>query len=361
MDVIEEKEDKVDINDVKEEAKKQEENSEAETPLNDGIKIGSKEDEGFFDNTGSSESDVAKALANIENGIKAFLLKLWRKIKLFDKVTWYELSVIGAILVCVVISSIYAGLYVAKQNTKSKLREIAHEIVQEEPEVLSKIPIYNDNAKVRMDNIYVQLAGEKECFLTFDDGPSKNITPQILDVLRANDVKATFFVLGSRVELYPELVKQAYDEGHYIANHGYSHNYNNIYSSPSAVLDEYNKTEGVIRSAIGVPEYSSYLFRFPGGSEGGKYAKIKNEAKNLLKENNVAHINWNCLSNDAVGKPTHESLINDFKSTSNGKAKLVSLMHDAGTKQLTADMLNEIINFLRTEGYTFKNFYDIMD
>lgn len=58
------------------------------------------------------------------------------------------------------------------------------------------------------------------------------------------------------------------------------------------------------------------MFRFPGGSEGGKYAKVKNKAKTVLEENNIAYINWNALTNDSVGKPTYESLIADLKSTS---------------------------------------------
>ena len=81
-------------------------------------------------------------------------------------------------------------------------------------------------------------------------GPSSNITPQILETLRNENVKATFFVLGSRVELYPELVKQEYEEGHYIANHGYSHVYTNIYSCKEAVLEEYNNAEMKIKAAI---------------------------------------------------------------------------------------------------------------
>ena len=61
------------------------------------------------------------------------------------------------------------------------------------------------------------------------------------------------------------------------------------------------------------------MFRFPGGSEGGKYKKVKDEAKDLLEANGIAHINWNALTNDAVGKPTHESLVKDLKVSANRK------------------------------------------
>ena len=224
----------------------------------------------------------------------------------------------------------------------------------------NRLPVYSDEAKNRMDNIYVADSEEKIAYLTFDDGPSSKITPQILEILERENIKATFFVLGSRVELLPDLVKQEYEAGHYIANHGYSHVYTSVYASPNAVFDEYNTTEKAIQNAIGNENYSSHIFRFPGGSEGGKYANVKNEAKGILEQNNICYINWNALTNDAVGKPTKESLVADLKSTANGKNRIVVLMHDTGTKQLTVDTLPEVIEYLRSEGYVFKNFYDIM-
>lgn len=60
---------------------------------------------------------------------------------------------------------------------------------------------------------------EKVAYLTFDDGPNLQITPKVLYILKSEDVKATFFVIGKYVEKYPEIVKRAYDEGHFIANH----------------------------------------------------------------------------------------------------------------------------------------------
>ena len=243
------------------------------------------------------------------------------------------------------------------QSGEGKNVEQDNQVAEESKPLL---PVYSEEAKQNFKNIYVSNDDEKVAYLTFDDGPSKQITPQILEILRNENIKASFFVLGNRVETYPDLVKQEYEEGHYIANHGYSHVYTSVYASSQAVLDEYNTTENKIKEAIGVPEYSSHIFRFPGGSEGGKYAKIKNEAKSVLEQNDVLYVNWNALTNDAVGKPTHESLVQDLKSTSNGKNKIVVLMHDTGSKQLTADTLPEVISYLREQGYVFKNFYDIM-
>lgn len=211
----------------------------------------------------------------------------------------------------------------------------------------------------RMDNIWIADEG-KRVFLTFDDGPSEKVTPQILDILQRENIKATFFVLGSRVEFYPEILKREYKEGHYIANHGYTHKYDEIYCSTQSVLDEYNRTEQAIKTALEDPEYNSHLFRFPGGSTGGKYKDLKNEAKQLLRQNNIAYIDWNALTGDAEGKKTKEEMLEYVKQTMGTKQNIIILMHDAGDKQVTADMLPELIAYLREQGYEFKNFNDII-
>ena len=224
--------------------------------------------------------------------------------------------------------------------------------------MLSRLPQYNEQIKNKIDNIYK--SEEKVAYLTFDDGPSKDVTNSILNTLKKENVKATFFVLGSRVELYPELVKREYEEGHFIANHGYSHKYSSIYKSPNAVLEEYQKTNNAVKKAIGVSQYDSHLFRFPGGSVGGKYSKVKKKAVDLLQKNNIAHVNWNALTEDSVGHPSKKKMMKTLKQTIGDKKSIVILMHDAGNKQKTAEMLPDIIKYLKEKGYSFKNFYDIM-
>lgn len=222
----------------------------------------------------------------------------------------------------------------------------------------ANLPKLTQAGRENMNNIYN--TNEKIAYITFDDGPSQNITPQILNILDQYKIKATFFLLGRNVARYPSLVKQEYETGHYIANHGYSHEYNTIYASAQTVLEEYTKTEQLIRTVIGQEEYCSHLFRFPGGSGGKKYRNVKTEAKQLLSDNDILYIDWNSLTNDSVGKPTQESIMNDLISTVGTKNSVVILMHDAATKQLTADMLPQVLNYLIEQGYTFKTFYDII-
>ncbi len=218
-------------------------------------------------------------------------------------------------------------------------------------------PVYTDIGKELIKNIYH--SEEKVAYLTFDDGPSKSVTPLILDLLKKENIKATFFVLGARAKLNPDIIKREYNEGHYIANHGYSHIYGNIYLSSSSVLDEYNNTKEVVQSILGV-DYDGHLFRFPGGSTGGKYKNIKKDSKIILEENNIAYIDWNALSSDAAGAKTKEEIIENTKSTVGNKNSVVILMHDAGDKILTYEALPEIITYLREKGYVFKNFYSII-
>ena len=232
------------------------------------------------------------------------------------------------------------------------------ELEKQEQERQAKIPKLTDEGKENVKNIYH--SETKRAFLTFDDGPS-SVTNTILDVLKQENVKATFFVLGSRVEAKPDVVKRIYDEGHYIANHGYSHVYENIYASPQAVLDEYNRCNDAVKNAIGVPEYNSHLFRFPGGLTGGKYADIKNQANELLKQNDIVHVDWNALNGDAeTNDLTIEFELARLQETTQNKSSVVILMHDAPVKKVTAEALPQIISYLREQGYELKNFYDII-
>jgi len=241
-----------------------------------------------------------------------------------------------------------------------EVNKINEERLQKELEEKRKTPVLTEDGLNTIKNIY-QAKEQKEVYLTFDDGPSTTVTPLILDVLKENNIKATFFVLGSRVELNPELVKRAYEEGHYIANHGYSHVYKNIYASKEEVLNEYTKTEQAIKYALEKENYNSHLFRFPGGSTGGKYHDLKADTKIMLEENNVAYLDWNCLSNDSAGATTKEDILASIIETSNNKNSVVVLMHDAGDKILTYETLQDVINYFKEQGYIFKDMYDIIN
>ena len=209
-----------------------------------------------------------------------------------------------------------------------------------------------------VNNIYN--GEEKRVFLTFDDGPTEEVTPHILDILDKYNIKATFFVLGTRVKQNPDILKREYEAGHYIANHGYSHKYSSVYKSADAVLEEYNRTENAIRDALGNDSYSSNLFRFPGGSRGGPYEKVKKEARSKLNEYGIAYLDWNALTYDAEGAKTKDDILKNLKETINGWNNVVILMHDAADKKVTYETLEDVIKYLQEKGYAFKSIYDII-
>ena len=287
--------------------------------------------------------------------------------------------VVCIILICIAeVLGIVGGIKVARKQMAKKEEKILSQQVakidQEEKERISEEEkkaqeIRNSHiektskplSEEQQNNIlHIYRSDKKRVFLTFDDGPSEGVTPLILDELKSENVKATFFTLGTNVRNYPDIVKREFDEGHYIANHGYTHKYSAIYESPQATLDEYNYTESAIREALGNNNYRSNLFRFPGGSNGGYYDSMKQKSKALLRENGVVHLDWNCLSKDAEGAHSTESLLQNVKETAEGKNSVVVLMHDSSDKILSYEVLKDIISYFRDNEYEFCNIYDIL-
>lgn len=248
-----------------------------------------------------------------------------------------------------------AQLNYLKYQDEEKQKKLAEE---QEKIRKERNPVLTDIGKQNIENIYKSEI--KRAFLTFDDGPSP-VTESILDTLKQENIKATFFVLGSNIDSREDVVKRMYNEGHFIANHGYTHVYSQIYSSPEAVLDEYNRCNEKVRNAIENPKYNSHLFRFPGGLPGGKYAGIKQEAKQLLNQNNIVNVDWNALNGDAeTNDLSPEFELQRLSETVGEKNSVVILMHDAAAKSVTAETLPQIIGFLREQGYEFDNFYSII-
>ena len=151
-------------------------------------------------------------------------------------------KVIIIILIIILILLLWHGIYKSKSFAieLSKNSSLSTELVE-------KIATITKNKK-------------KVAYLTFDDGPTTSVTPKILDILKAENVKASFFVIGKYVDRHPEIVKRAYEEGHYIANHGYDHNNSNLYKSSDNFIEEVQKTDSAIGKAIGVENYCAKVF-----------------------------------------------------------------------------------------------------
>ena len=213
--------------------------------------------------------------------------------------------------------------------------------------------IYSDTLEEK-----IKQTNEKVAYLTFDDGPNPKATPKILKILKKENVKATFFVIGKNVEQYPEIVKQEYEEGHYIANHGYSHNNKILYKSDDSFKKEIKKTDEAISQAIGEKEYSAKIFRFPNGFMSKANKKQKEHAVELLKQMDYTYIDWNCLNNDSMRKYNSSQLVSNLKKSIGNKEVLIILMHDTKDVSDSSEALENSIKYLKLKGYKFKNFYD---
>ena len=223
--------------------------------------------------------------------------------------------------------------------------------------VLETSSLNEDDFYSKVQNLVNQK--EKIVYLTFDDGPTLKATGKILDILKEENVKATFFVIGKHVKENPELVKRAYDEGHYIANHGYSHDNSKLYLSSESFINEIKNTDIEIGKAIGVENYSSHVFRFPNGYMSSVYKSKKEEYVKLLPNIDYTYIDWNCLNKDSEKKYSNYELLNNLKNSCKNKGTLVILMHDTADVNETYMVLKDSINYLKEQEYIFQNLYDL--
>lgn len=197
----------------------------------------------------------------------------------------------------------------------------------------------------------------KIAYLTFDDGPS-NLTPKVLDILKNENVKATFFVCGNNSEFGRKTLKRILDEGHTIGNHSYSHNYSYLYSNETNFFKDLYRNESAIYNTTGV---KTKLVRLPGGSNnqvsvryGGN--NVMNKINSILLKKGYIYFDWNASSGDAATPPatTNQIIYNVLNNASKHNYPII-LMHDSYTKDNTVKALPIIIEKLKEFGYDFKS------
>ncbi len=213
--------------------------------------------------------------------------------------------------------------------------------------IFSVIVLHYFNAFYHSPKMSMGRADDSQCvYLTFDDGPSDRVTPKILDVLKEENVKATFFVVGRQVYGREAILKRAFDEGHTIGVHSYCHEYKTIYSSPEALLGDMEKCNDVIESVTGK---RSCVYRFPGGS-----FNIDAGLVNAVTTAGYRYVDWNASVCDAeITNATPYDLIKAAKNTSADRKTVVLLCHDSTTKSATAEALKEIIEYFLSAKYKF--------
>lgn len=243
------------------------------------------------------------------------------------------------------------------KETKNKQEESLELVVNEMDEMSMQIEFLQENLqevqileKEQADTLE-ELTDVKYAYLTFDDGPSQN-TIKILDFLKLNNVKATFFVIGK--EGCDDIYKRIVDEGHTLAIHSNTHVYSDIYLSVYAFMKDITTLGDKLEKITGI---RPTIMRFPGGSNntvsykyGGKQLMDK-----LVKEvtnKGYVYYDWNVDSSDATSNNrSKEAIFNAVMNGVQGKDEAIILMHDAAAKGSTVEALPEIVSGLRKEGY----------
>ena len=196
----------------------------------------------------------------------------------------------------------------------------------------------------------ISLAEEKkEVYLTFDDGPSPVVTGRVLDTLKKENVKATFFIVSDRAYNREDVLRRIAAEGHPLGVHSATHEYSSIYASDEALLKDVATCENVIARVTGV---KPTVYRFPGGGSSQKERQTK-----LLEERGYRVVGWNAVCGDEeIWNASPETLVRETVNTSQGKRPVVLLMHDSATHKATAEALPSIIAYYREQGFTFCQF-----
>lgn len=203
-----------------------------------------------------------------------------------------------------------------------------------------------DGQKSPADGTEEQEAAHK-VYLTFDDGPSK-YTEDILDILDAYDVKATFFVLGKESDYSIRMLQEIAKRGHTIGMHSYSHRYAEIYSSVEDFSADFYQIYSYILDNTGI---QSVYYRFPGGSSNTISDIDMQVFADFLAEQEVEFYDWNVSSGDGgrVLLDVDTLVRNSTESISRHGTSII-LMHDAASRPTTVEALPQIIeNILAME------------
>ncbi|KAA8674368.1 polysaccharide deacetylase family protein [Clostridium sp. MT-14] len=192
------------------------------------------------------------------------------------------------------------------------------------------------------------LPAGKTIYLTFDDGPSTEVTSKILNILQEKNVKATFFVIGYKINGHEKILRRIYNEGHSIGLHTYTHKYSKIYSSPDSFLNEMNKTGKEVKNILG---FAPKIIRFPTGSKG----HLDEYLLEKLHSCGYKIYDWNlCLSDGIDYRTPVQKLYSEGTEKCINPNKIFLLAHCDSQNKNTCKVLPKIIDYYINLGYEFK-------
>lgn len=207
-------------------------------------------------------------------------------------------------------------------------------------------PAFNTTLKSNKDK------NKKYVYLTFDDGPTYVVTDQILDVLKKNNIKATFFIVGKEIPEKEHILTRIHEEGHSIGLHTYSHDAKKIYSNKENFIKEMTKTQKKIEDLLG---FKSKIIRCPWGIH-NIYNKLGSSLINEIHKNDLKIYDWNCSLEDGLNPNlSTKRLFDNSKIVKEGyNNNVIILAHCNFNNKNTVKVLPKIIKYYKNLGYEFK-------
>ena len=272
----------------------------------------------------------------------------------------YKRVLLVVVIIIIMLLLIIFATVIKNNNKAEQIRIEADKVAEEE---IMKIAIETQKKEEERQREKEREKQEEESatgiiYLTFDDGPTSDSTPQILEILKRRNIKATFFVLHYD-EQHEQFIKREQQEGHTIALHGYTHNYSELYQSAETCIENFEKIGNQVYQTTGE---RSKIIRFPGGSSNTiskKYCKgVMTELVNRVIELGYRYFDWNVDSDDAGHAKTSQDIYNNVTSGIKPERKNVVLMHDFARNYKTIDALDSIISWGLEQGYVFRKITD---
>lgn len=189
---------------------------------------------------------------------------------------------------------------------------------------------------------------EKIVYLTFDDGPGGKTNEEILDILKKENVKATFFIIGKQVKGQENILLRMKEEGHSIGLHSFTHDRNNLYPNPDGFINEMLKCQDAIKEATGD---TPTILRFPFGCNNSTY-RLKKNMVDAVHSHNFKIYDWTVDTRDGDNYGVDPSVL--VQRSNSKENTVVLLMHCTVNNTSTAKALPSIIKIYKDKGYTFK-------
>ena len=212
--------------------------------------------------------------------------------------------------------------------------------------LLFLLTFQNVNAYCKDDN--KDNSNKKVVYLTFDDAPGGDVTRKTLDILKDENVPATFFIIGNQIKGQEDIIIRMKDEGHSIGLHSFTHERNKLYGSCEGFINEMTQVQKALYDVTGE---NYYILRFPFGTNNSTY-KISTEMANTVHSHGFKIYDWTQDTLDGANPKSSPDSI--YSHAISDKDSIVLLMHCANVNKTSPQALPQIIKYYKDKGYTFK-------